>query len=373
MENPILGGLTAQQFLAGYWQKRPLLVRNAIPGFAGLLERDALFSLARNEEVESRLVECPREGWQMRHGPLRLRDLRPRRHPWTVLVQGLNLHLPEADRLLHRFDFIPHARLDDVMVSYATDGGSVGPHVDSYDVFLLQGSGKRRWRISGQRDLDLVEAAPLKILRDFRPSKEWLLEAGDMLYLPPHYAHHGIAMGECTTYSIGFRAPSAQELMTHFLDWLRDQILIDGMYRDPDLKLQTHPAEISKAMLEQVQTMIAKLRWDEAMVRDFLGCYLTEPKAQVYFETPQRRISRARFITHSAKTGLRLDAGARLLFTAGHFYLNGEAVKIGAVDRRAMRLLADRRKLDNLSLLSEESVDLLYDWYLRGCCHLATE
>ena len=200
MDKTLLGGLSPRIFLRDYWQKKPLLIRAAVPGFNGLLERDELFALARDEDVESRFIAHDASGWQFERGPLPGSLLkRPKSKPWTVLVQGLNLLLPEADALMRRFSFIPYARLDDLMVSYATNGGGVGPHFDSYDVFLLQGTGRRRWQISAQKDLSLLDGAPLRILRNFVPEQEWVLEPGDMLYLPPHYAHDGVAEGECTT------------------------------------------------------------------------------------------------------------------------------------------------------------------------------
>ncbi|MBP7446780.1 MAG: cupin domain-containing protein, partial [Zoogloea sp.] len=169
MTNTLLGGLTAEEFLAEYWQKKPLLIRQAVPGFTGVASKSELFELARDPEVESRYVTHRDNNWQVIHGPQKAADLKRKAQPWTVLIQGLNLFCPEGDALLHRFDFIPQARLDDLMVSYAVDGGGVGPHFDNYDVFLLQGIGRRRWQISNQEDRRLIEDAPLKILQDFRP------------------------------------------------------------------------------------------------------------------------------------------------------------------------------------------------------------
>ena len=177
-------------------------------------------------------------------------------------MQGLNLSLPEGDALLREFDFIPHARLDDLMVSYAVDGAGVGPHFDNYDVFLLQGMGKRHWHISKQKDLRLRDDVPLKILSHFKSEQDWVLEPGDMLYLPPQYAHDGIAVGDCMTWSIGFRAPPAQELMEGFLSYLQERTFLPGRYADPDLKLQKHPGEIGNAMIDQVADMLAEIKWN---------------------------------------------------------------------------------------------------------------
>ena len=218
--------------------------------------RQARFSSwPARDDLESRLVQRQGRRWRVRHGPFGPRELqRLPRSGWTLLVQGVNHALPAAQRLLDAFSFIPYARLDDVMVSYAPAGGGVGPHFDNYDVFLLQGEGRRRWRVSRQRDLELVAGAPLRILRRFRPAREWVLDPGDMLYLPPRCAHDGVAMGGgCITYSIGFRAPDAQELGARFLDYLQDRLRLSGIYEDPGLKPQRHPGRLGDDMVRNAQ------------------------------------------------------------------------------------------------------------------------
>ena len=243
MRLSFLGGLTAQQFLREYWQKKPLLVRNAFPGFTGLLSPDELAGLACLEEAEARLVQNKGDKWLLRRGPFTEEDFqRLPQTRWTLLVQGVNLFLPEGAQLLDQFNFIPRARLDDLMVSYAPKGGSVGPHFDPYDVFLIQGMGHRRWQISTQSDQTLLPGAPLRILQNFQPEQEWITGPGDLLYLPPQCGHYGLAQDHCMTYSVGFKAPYAQELATQFLVHLQDEIKLDGMYQDPDLKTQSHPA-----------------------------------------------------------------------------------------------------------------------------------
>ena len=236
MKRTLLGGLSAREFLARHWQRKPLVVRGAIPALADPVDLRALLALARRDDVESRLVVRAGRRWQLAHGPLaRAETASLPARDWTLLVQGLNHVVPAAERLLARFAFVPWARLDDVMVSYAAAGGGVGPHVDSYDVFLLQGRGRRRWRISRQRDLAVVPRAPLKVLRGFKAEEEWVLEPGDMLYLPPGIVHDGVALEPCMTYSIGFRAPAADELGREFLGWLQERLALRGRYRDPDL------------------------------------------------------------------------------------------------------------------------------------------
>lgn len=363
--------MSVQQFLADYWQKKPLLVRNAIPGFTGLLSREDLLDLACSDDAESRFVSQAGGRWTIEHGPFTRERFRRARKPWTALVQGLNLLLPEADRLMREFSFIPYARLDDLMVSYANDGGGVGPHFDSYDVFLLQGMGKRRWRIGNQKDQRLVEGLPLRILQDFRPKHDWILEPGDLLYLPPEWAHDGIAVGECMTYSVGFRAAPTQELAEQFLMFLAERVHLPGRYADPGLRRQKHPAEISPAMVSQVSGMLQGIEWNDGLVKEFLGSLLTEPKPQVFFERPARPLSPARFGAACAKRGVRLDRRTQLLFCGNAFFINGEPSSVPAADRAAFRRLADERVLADPAGLGAGGLALLHDWYSCGFLTLA--
>ena len=369
MKKTMLGGLTARQFIEEYWQKKPLLVRNAFPGFGEMLSPNELAGLACEEDVQSRLVLQRRDKWKLEQGPFeeeRFAQLPER--DWTLLVQGVNHHLPEADALLHEFDFIPRARLDDLMVSFAPDGGGVGPHFDSYDVFLLQGVGQRMWRISGQDDMALVPEAPLRILKDFRTDQEWVLNPGDMLYLPPRLAHWGIAVGDCMTYSIGFRAPSAQELATQFLVFMQDRLHLEGLYADPDLEAQLRPAELSEQMLGKVQAMLQGIRWDGEDVADFLGSYLTEPKPHVVFERP-RRIGLDKFREQLAKKGLRLDLKSQMLFRGSRIYINGETVQAEGELLALLGKLADQRMLPPEAVIPDEAVALLHQWVSAGYLH----
>lgn len=370
MPENLLGGLSPRQFLADYWHKKPLLIRQAIPDFRDLLDRAELFELARDPEVESRHIRQRDGQWEVTRGQQKAAALRGAKHPWTVLVQGLNLWLPAADELLHRFDFIPQARLDDLMVSYAVDGGGVGAHFDSYDVFLLQGKGKRRWRISDQCEHRLVEGAPLKLVADFRPVEEWVLEPGDMLYLPPRWAHEGTAIGECMTYSIGFRAPAAQEIATEFLGWMQDRITLEGRYADPELSLQANSAEIGDEMLDQVARMLTRISWDREDVRDFLGHYLTDPKPQVFFDPPNTPLSKERFAMQLARHGFSLDAGTLLLFRGDSFFLNGEVLEVAPQDRAFVAALAHARRIDGAEAISRGAPALLYQLYRDGFGHL---
>jgi 50S ribosomal protein L16 3-hydroxylase len=366
MNKQLLGGISPEVFLRDYWQKKPLLVRNAIPDFAGLISPAAMFELAGDEDTQARLVRQKKSGWDLQFGPFSPKTFQPKRDnaPWTLLVQELNHHLASGQALLQQFDFIPHARLDDLMVSYAPKGGGVGPHFDSYDVFLLQGLGHRRWKISAQTDLTLIDGAPLRILKHFTPEQEWVLAPGDMLYLPPQYAHDGVAEDECMTYSIGFRAPTTQEITTQFLVYMQDKLTLPGQYADPDLTLQEHPAEISEAMLLQWSTMIAEVQWGKSDIIDFAGKYLTEPKPHVYFHTPDDPVSAQAFAKKLKITGVQLSPQSRLLFHHDHFFINGERVMLNKCDD-ALMTLGDTCTLQ-LPEWPKELVNWLYTCYLDG-------
>src|SRR5882672_8036221 len=306
MTKTCLGTLTVAEFLHRHWQKKPLLVRNALAQYADLVRPGTLFALAGRDDLESRLVQRRGRRWQVRHGPFGRRELgRLPGSGWTLLVQGVNHALPAAQGLLDEFSFIPYARLDDLMVSYAPAGGGVGPHFDRYDVFLLQGTGQRLWRVSRQRDLELVAGAPLKILSRFCPAREWVCGAGDLLYLPPRCAHDGVAVGgDCITYSIGFRAPDAQELGTRFLEYLQDGLQLSGIYEDPDLRPSRNPARLGDPMLGKAQQFLRRVRWGRGDVARFLGCHLTEPKANVRFARPPRPLPERAFAARLAHSGL---------------------------------------------------------------------
>lgn len=365
----LLGGLTPEQFFRDYWQKKPLLVRGAVPGLDTLLDGQGLLKLACREDAESRLVRAGRGKWRLDHGPFdpdTLADL-PKKN-WSVLVQGVNMLLPEGDDLLNRFNFVPYARLDDLMVSFAPPGGGVGPHFDSYDVFLIQGLGRRRWEISTQDDLELVEDAPLRILKRFQVEQSWELEPGDMLYLPPQCAHNGVALTDCMTWSIGFRAPPTQEIATQFLLYLQDTLELDGRFADPDLKYNRHPGEIPNGMIKGLKAMIRRIRWDDADMEDFIGRYLSEPKFQVVFEPPRRPMAIDSFQAKAGAVGIRLDARSRLLYRGGHVYMNGERIELEAQQMASIRQLADRRVLP-ASPLDEGLLNLYYAWYRDGYLH----
>ena len=369
MRNPLLGGLATRTFLSRHWQKQALLVRQAIPRFGGVMDVRELMALACDDTVESRLVVGEGRRWTLRHGPFDRADFRrlPARN-WTLLVQGVNLHDDRAAGLLGRFGFLPHARLDDLMVSYAVPGGSVGPHFDDYDVFLLQGEGQRRWRIGRQHDLDLVPGAPLKILRRFRPEGEAILRGGDMLYLPPAFAHHGVAVTECTTWSIGYRAPSHQELASRFLSDLAERLVLPGRYEDPDLSATAHPGRIGGALIAVTGQLLAGIRFRRCDITDFLGRHLTEPKPQVFFDPPPRQ-SATGFAARIRRQGAALDRRSLMLYADHAVYLNGEEYRYPRGVPAPLRELADRRCLPAQTVPAPIAT-VFHDWWSAGFIRL---
>ena len=370
---PLLGGLSPAQFMRRHWHKKPLLVRQALPGAQPPLSRAALFALAARDDVESRLIQrdgCDR--WHLRPGPLPRRALPPLARPgWTLLVQGLDLHLDAAHELLARFRFIPAARLDDLMLSYASAGGGVGPHIDSYDVFLLQMQGRRRWQIGRPRQPRLRDDVPLKMLAHFEPEHDWLLGPGDMLYLPPGWAHDGVAEGgDCITASVGFRAPRADELAQALLARLADASTADDRsprYRDPLQSPTDTPGAVPTALQHFALAAVARALTDRVALERTLGEWLTEPKAQVWFDAQSVG-------GQDVRRGVTLDRRTRMAYDTRHIFINGESLRAGGRDARLLRALADQRRLDAAALgaASRAACALLEEWRDYGWLHPAT-
>lgn len=361
----LLGGLTPSQFMKRHWHKKPLLVRNAIPDFKPCVGRAELVELAGRDDVESRLIVHGDKGWKMKHGPLQRRSLPPfSQKNWTFLVQGVDLHHDGVHQLMQQFRFVPDARLDDLMISYASDGGGVGPHFDSYDVFLLQAHGQRRWRIGRQKDLSLQEGVPLKILQHFEPEEEFVLNPGDMLYLPPKYAHDGIAEGECMTWSIGFRSPQMGELAREILEGLADEALERGgdvVYKDPSQEAVTQAAAIPEQLLEFTRQALQKAQDDPHVLSLLLGEYLSAPKPQVWFDPdPQGQWSPGHAVL--------LDRRTRMLYDQRHLFINGEGFKVAGRDGRLLRQLANERCLSarECAQLGQDAQEALVEWSRAG-------
>lgn len=373
----LLGGLSPEKFMRTHWQKKPLLVRQAIPNFIPLLARAELFQLAANQDVHSRLVIQDRKlksGWRLRQGPFERRALPALKQPgWTLLVQGADLLSDDVHELMTQFRFVPDARLDDLMISYATDQGGVGPHFDSYDVFLLQALGTRRWRIGRQKDLSLQPDVPLKILANFEAEQEFVLEPGDMLYLPPRYAHDGSAMGECMTYSIGFRSPCANDLASELLQRLAQEADFgqgDTLYRDPDQPALAQPAMIPNNLLTFARAAVSKLLKDETLFAKCLGEHLTEPKPNVWFEGVSSELE----VPDLRSTVLRLDRRTRMMYDDQYVYVNGESYRVAGRDATLMRRLADERILVDADVLrlSSQAKSQVIEWAHAGWININT-
>ncbi len=372
----LLGGLTPARFVKVHWQKRPLVIRQAIPGFAGILGRDRLFDLAARSDAVSRLVlEHPRrrrERWEIHDGPFPDldREKLPPTH-WTLLVHGIENLIPGGWELLQRFSFLPAARIDDLMISTAAPGGSVGPHEDRYDVFLLQGPGRRRWQLSSRGDHRVLADTPGNILRNFSPEQEVVLEPGDMLYLPPGVAHFGVALDACMTYSIGFVAPSHDALVQNFVAALgqRMQARIDpeAIYADPDLVLQKDPVALGDQMVDRALQLLETLRWDRTDVEVFLGRLLTGPKPHVVFRAPRRPLAPAAFARWLKKPGeLRLALPTRGLVRGRRAFVNGEVHAVDAETRRVLGQLFAARVTRLPITLGARAVALLHGLHARG-------
>ena len=380
---PLLGGLTPQEFMRDYWQKKPLLVRQAIPGFQPPLTIREVHTLARRDEVESRLISHGDQGWSMKHGPFR--KLPPQTQPnWTLLVQSVDLHDDATAALMRQFRFISDARLDDLMISVATDGGGVGPHFDSYDVFLLQGHGRRRWRTSQQEDRSLVPGLPLKILADFQPDADDILEPGDMLYLPPHACHDGVAIGnDCMTLSIGFRVPNEATLARGLLEAAADQISAQhlgdpGLYGQPPLAgpdlsmLYTDagtsatrtPAALPDPLVQATLDTLSRIRLDRTVAARFLGQWLTSLPDSALFDPADEPVSLCEGIPAAGR--LVLDRCTRLMYCDAEVFINGEIAPVTTVP--ALVTLADQRTLDADALrdLPSELLALFDEWLQEG-------
>ncbi|MYN13339.1 cupin domain-containing protein [Pusillimonas sp. TS35] len=383
----LLGGLAPEAFMRRYWQRQPLLIRQAIPGFKPSLSMADIRQLVRREEVESRLIWRDQKGWNMKHGPL-ARLPAAGKPDWTALAQSVDLHDDATAELMHQFRFISDARLDDAMVSIAGPGGGVGPHFDSYDVFLLQAHGRRRWRISRQRDLTLEPGLPLKILRHFEAEEEYVLEPGDMLYLPPHVAHDGVALDECMTISIGFRAATQAALACGMLEAANDRIMASlgesgGLYASPALPgpvlsaaykdagepATAQPAELPARLIGAALDAASKIRFDERLATRFLGVWLTDPSPNALFEPGDSSMSLADGLP--ADGALALDRCTRMMYRDKQLFINGEVAPVAA--SAALRRLADQRTLECASplarRLSVAEREMLDEWLEDGWLH----
>jgi 50S ribosomal protein L16 3-hydroxylase len=348
----ILGNISREQFLKEYWQKKPLLIRQAYPDFQPILEADELAGMSLEEDVESRIImeQGPDSPWQLLAGPLDENTFSQLpKDKWTLLLQGVDQWLPEAADLLQNFNFIPNWRIDDLMISFATDGGSVGPHYDQYDVFLLQAEGQREWRIGqmcSEQD-DFLSETKLRILSQFNETQRWLLEPGDMLYLPPRLAHYGIAKGNCQTYSIGFRAPSHNELIQSLAQQLELSCNEDQRYSDPDLELQENSGLISPNAISKMREFLQQALDNSDLLADTLGKLMTGAKypslaLENQYQGSEKECAED-FNELLQAIDIERDLQARFAFTENCFYAGGQAYPINDNSQAMAKYLCQQR------------------------------
>ncbi len=338
-------GMPAAQFLRDYWQKRPLVIRAAFPDFESPLSPEDLAGLACEEAALSRIVQHDRkkDRWTLRTGPFAEEEF-PKlpTKDWTLLVQDVDKWDADVRALLERFDFLPCWRIDDVMISFAAPGGSVGAHVDQYDVFLLQGLGKRHWQIDTSPNTSHAfrDDVELKLLREFTPTHEWTLEPGDMLYLPPGVPHHGVAVDACLTYSIGMRAPSHAELIVDFAEHVAEKLADEARYADADLVVPSDRHEIDEAALARVRQALSALQSDDAALAKWFGNYISAyrsadvavpPKPPTADAVRKALADGGALLRHPFVRSAWMRQGKRALL-----FFSGEAFAMGLVSARKL-------------------------------------
>jgi 50S ribosomal protein L16 3-hydroxylase len=390
------GKLNVEQFKTKHWQKKPLLVRSALPSPESLISKQELLILGKDGQCEARLItRSKNNAWQLTHGPFSDdssgQPSYPKKGSWTVLVQGVDTVNANIHELMADFRFAGDALLDDVMISYATDGGGVGPHLDSYDVFLIQLHGSRQWRISPPKSTPAIfeEGLPVKILKTFSPTQEWLLEPGDMLYLPAGWGHDGVAVGECMTASVGFRAPDRNEWLNAYLDDLSDSLedilspiskRLKVLPSKLENKSNEKPAQIISAIPDQFGEWVDELMGKgvaekpetKAHIRELAGRFLTEPKNQTTFTAPVKPVSPAAFSKSLLTKGIRLNLASRCLYsqTPKTFFLNGESFSVSTKQLNTLALLADTKQLGGKGVclvpLDADLMESFYEWYENG-------
>ncbi len=373
-----LGNLSPADFLKQYWQKKPLLIKQAFPNYQSPITAEELAGLACEEGIESRLIQehVKDSAWQLQHGPFQESDFTslPKSH-WSLLVQAVNHHVPALNQLLDEFNFLPAWRVDDIMISYAPVNGSVGPHLDNYDVFLLQVQGHRHWHINEDdySEDDFIDDLELKILSDFKANQDWILEPGDMLYLPPDVAHHGIALDDCLTFSIGFRAPSQKELLSAYTVSFND-VGRDQFYTDPDLQLQDSAGEIKTEHIQAMRKMILSAISDDADFASWFGRFITEDMNQ--YEAGQNELDNNEFNKHFKQNGyLNRYGNIRFSYIQENenlkFFYAGNELQLALEQRPLIQYLSSQHRLEYTETLQfgneESALELIYTLYSAGC------
>ncbi len=358
--------IDVKTFLSEYWQKKPLVIRKALPGFINPLTADELAGLALEEDIESRMVfETPAIAphWTLKTGPFKDDDFAalPETH-WTLLVQGVDRCVPEVTRLLTHFDFIPQWRVDDVMISYAVKHGSVGPHYDNYDVFLYQAEGRRKWSLTTKNcNLENYLAdVDLRIMAQFDVEEEYILSPGDMLYLPPHVGHHGVSLSDdCMTYSFGFRSYQTQELWDSFGDYASEKAIKTGLYKDPDWSELPATSAIPEQAYLNAKILMQSMLNDEQLLKCWFGCFATRIDQQAEQDMPEplsddEAGTRAEFIAElRQRSGLLRDPTCRMAYqdTGLQLFVNGCEWDIDGVAPALVKHVANHRQLEISDLL----------------------
>lgn len=380
----ILGTIDAATFLRDYWQKKPLLIRNAFTDFRPPLDADELAGLACEDGVESRLVERKDGLFTLESGPFnakRLAKLAPR--DWTLLVQDVEKHLPELAATLDHFSFIPHWRVDDLMISVAAEGGGVGAHVDAYDVFLLQAKGRRRWAISEHFNPEIIPGLDVRVLSEFVAEQEWVLEPGDMLYLPPNVAHDGVALdNDCMTWSIGFRAPSLRDMFSDFAEWLYQRLPEDAMYVDPDLApWEAGTGKISPSGLVRMRKLLRDaLSPADSELDRWFGQFMTEPKPWLHTQANDTPGTQAFIERFNAGDALLRDSRALLAWIPSRYattlFVNGQAWDLDANLDPLLEDLCTNRRYTTATwsrALDDNGIALLRRLHAEGVLHFASD
>lgn len=355
--------LDTDKFLKQYWQQKPLLIRDAVPNFVPPIDANELAGLAMEDGIESRIIETRADNWSLQHGPFEETDF-SRDVPWTLLVQSVDHYVQEVAKLLQLVAFIPNWRVDDVMVSYAVDGGSVGPHYDNYDVFLLQGEGTRQWRL-GQTcssSSGLLPNDDLRILEHFDCSEEYTLEPGDILYVPPGVAHWGIAQGECTTFSLGFRAPRVNDMLSRQVDELLEQIDPEDFYTDVGLRAAQRAGEIRDEDLQRA-TQVLQAAIKRSTSQRWFGELLTDPGYT--HEVIIEELAEGLELLKSNMSLVTLLPESKLAWRdcGGHIevYANGDATDYPAIVLPMLASLCGEHKLHGSALVQASSSDACLD------------
>lgn len=379
----MFGDISVEEFLRDYWQKKPLLIRNALPNFQSPITQDELAGLACETDTSRIVIEKGgKHPWEVRHGAFDDDDFTnlPATH-WTLLVNDTDQFLPELKAVMEPFRFIPDWRIDDLMISFAVEGGSVGPHVDEYDVFLIQAQGQRRWQITTQlaHPDNFLPDLELRIMRDFQPEQEWVVNPGDMLYLPPNVPHYGVALNECMTYSVGFRSPSQADMLEKLVENLLEEPRLQQRFSDPERQLQGDPGALTQTDMDRlIDFLVDALPQDTHALQMWLGKYLTEPKSANNMPEADP-ISKAAFnkLLNRKKTFIKSPGCRSLYFLEENdtcLFINGQLFRIPAKQTTFAQMLCQQEPLKHsdykIFMEDAECLEVMHELTCNGMIHV---